>query len=106
MFDTGPMAIVNAPAFAPVTVITEVSPTINIDLDVANRVGTAFSGNATVGLGRDGALPRFFGRLFLSGLQFLAMGPARQPAQLYYVLRLALVYLRVFLIHDLLRTLH
>jgi hypothetical protein len=44
MFDMGPMVAVNAPVFAPVTIITEVSPTINIDLDIANMVGTAFSG--------------------------------------------------------------
>ncbi len=44
MFDMGPMAVVNAPVFAPVTVITEVSPTINIDLDIANMVNAASSG--------------------------------------------------------------
>jgi hypothetical protein len=42
--DMGPMVAVNAPVFAPVTIITEVSPTINVDLDIANMVGTAFSG--------------------------------------------------------------
>ena len=44
MFDMGPMVNVNAPVFAPVTIITEVSPTINIDLDIASMVGAASSG--------------------------------------------------------------
>ena len=44
MFDMGPMVAVNAPVFAPVTIITEVSPTINIDLDIANMVNTGMSG--------------------------------------------------------------
>ena len=43
-FGFGPAAIVNAPVFAPVTIITEVSPQINLDLDIANLMGTGFSG--------------------------------------------------------------
>ena len=40
----GPAAIVNAPVFMPVTIITEVSPTINVNLNMANLMGTSFSG--------------------------------------------------------------
>ncbi len=40
----GPAAIINAPVFMPVTIITEVSPAINVNLDMANVMGTSFSG--------------------------------------------------------------
>jgi hypothetical protein len=40
----GPAAVVNAPIFMPITIITEVSPTINVDLDIANMVGSSLSG--------------------------------------------------------------
>jgi high-affinity nickel permease len=43
-FGFGPAAVVNAPVFMPITIITEVSPTINVDLDIANMIGTGFSG--------------------------------------------------------------
>ena len=43
-FGFGPVAAINAPVFAPVTVITEVSPQINLNLDIANLIGTGFSG--------------------------------------------------------------
>jgi len=43
-FGFAPAAVVNAPVFAPVTIITEVSPSINLDLDIANLIGAGFSG--------------------------------------------------------------
>ena len=43
-FGMDPAAIVNAPVFMPITIITEVSPTINVDLDIANLIGSGLSG--------------------------------------------------------------